>query len=235
MKKKLLTSKALAAVGAITFVSAGAAAAAGVVPSPFSAPRPSIKLSTELVDDDAKEETAAEPALDTTTTTHETEPTDATDADAARSVAVATEGTDGQGPDVNGPAKFGLCTAFAARTKHDDTTTTEAGATPPAEPVSDGADSELPAPFQALNDAAVGAGQSVADFCADAEPGGSSDAPGRSGDSPSATAPGKPADSPSETAPGKPADSPSATAPGKPTETSGNSGGDHGQPPNARP
>jgi len=110
---------------------------------------------------------------------------------------VQPESTDGQGPDVNGPAKFGLCTAFAARTKHDDTTTTEAGATPTAEP-------ELPIPFQALQDAADAGGQSVADFCADAQPGGASDASGQSGENPS------------------------ATAPGKSGGTHGNSGGDHG-------
>ena len=35
MMKKLLTGKAIAAIGLVTFVSAGAAAAAGVVPTPF--------------------------------------------------------------------------------------------------------------------------------------------------------------------------------------------------------
>ena len=51
--------------------------------------------------------------------------------------------------------------------------------------------------FQALTDAATAAGQSVADCCADAVPGGT-------GDSPSATDPGKPDSNPSATAPGKP-------------------------------
>jgi hypothetical protein len=222
MKKKLLTGKVLAAVGAITLASAGAAAAAGVVPSPFSAPRPSITESTERTDDEATnhnatEDTAADTTLGTTATTEETERTDATepiDQAAAPAVAAAipTESTDGQGPDVNGPAKFGLCTAFAARTKHDDTTTTtQAGATATAEP-------QLPVPFQALQDAADAAGQSVADFCVDATPGGASDAPGQSGDNPSATAQGKSADNPS------------ATAPGKSGGTHGNSGADHGHP-----
>ena len=100
---------------------------------------------------------------------------------------------------MNGPAKFGLCTAYAARTKHDDATA--ATATPVAEPV---VDSDLPVPFQALSDAAAAAGQSLADFCADAVPGGgAADAPGKSADNPSATAPGKSSDNPSATAPGK--------------------------------
>ena len=159
MKKKRLTAKALATVAAVTFVSAGAAAAAGVVPTPFSAPRPSVTDSTDATDDDATEDTAADTTAVTTAASPETEATEATeatdpaeadDAEAARSLDVEGEDADGQGPDVNGPAKFGLCTAFAARTKHDDTTTTEAGATPPAEPTAEGDDSRLPVPFQNL-------------------------------------------------------------------------------------
>ena len=234
MRKKLLTGKTLAAVGALTFVSAGAVAAAGVVPTPFSASRPSPTMSTERVDDDSTEESAAAETLDTTIATDESQVTAPTDQDAAQSAASPTEDTGvGQGPDVNGPAKFGLCTAFEARTKHDDTTsTTEAGATPPAEPA---ADSELPPPFQSLTDAADAAGQTVADFCADAVPGGLGDSPGQSGDNPSATAPGRADDNPSATAPGKSDDNPSATAPSGPPETHGKSGGDHGKPPNTHP
>ena len=84
-----------------------------------------------------------------------------------------------------------------------------------AEPVAESTDEDLPVPFQNLSDAAEEAGQSVADFCADAVPGGSVDTPGKSGDNPSATAPGKSDDNPSETAPGKSDDNPSETAPGK--------------------
>jgi len=150
--------------------------------------------------------------------------TDPIATDAASSVSVEAEAANGedQGPDVNGPAKFGLCTAFAARTKHDDTTTTTAGATPPAEPVADGSASDLPIPFQALKDAADAAGQSVTDFCADAVPGGSGDSSGHSADNPSATAPGKAGQNPS------------ATAPGVPAGTPGGSRGHHG-PPSSHP
>ena len=49
MTKKRLTGKSLAAIGVITLVSAGAAAAAGVVPTPFSAPRPSVASSTDAL------------------------------------------------------------------------------------------------------------------------------------------------------------------------------------------
>ena len=125
---------------------------------------------------------------------------------------------------MNGPAKFGLCTAYAARTKHDEATTTTAAATPPAEPVTESTD--LPLPFQKLTDAATTAGQSVADFCADAVPGGAEHAADKAGDNPSATAPGKSGDNPSVTAPGKSGDNPSVTAPGK----SGEHGGNHGKP-----
>src|SRR6185295_10393 len=143
--------------------------------------------------------------------------TEAADAGIVAEPADATESTDGQGPDVNGPAKFGLCTAFAARTKHDDvTTTTQADATAPAEPAGETVDSDLPVPFQNLTDAADAAGQTVAEFCADAVPGGEAHGGGGSDDNPSATAPGKSDDNPSATAPGKSKDHhPSGTAPDK--------------------
>ena len=248
MIRKILTGKAIATIGVVTLISAGAAAAAGVVPTPFSASRPLVATSTGHEADDDTDETLAG---DTTSST-EVSTTESTEVDAASAAAKAaaaddaaetpdsTDSTDGVGPDVNGPAKFGLCTAFEARNKHDDTTTTVATATPIAEPVADG---DLPVPFQALTDAATAAGQSVADFCADAVPGGTGDnpsatAPGKSGDNPSATAPGKSGDNPSATAPGKPDSNPSATAPGKPDSNpsatvSGkpdNPGGGHGKP-----
>lgn len=234
MFKKRLTRKTLAAIGVVTLVSAGAAAAAGGVPSPFSSSKPAASTSTD-VDDESTDEATDDVAVTEPTSSTDDETTEATEATdpvettesldaAAAAAADASDDTDGQGPDANGPAKFGLCTAFAARTKHDPTTTTEAGATPAAEPDADSTD--LPVPFQNLTDAAKAAGQSVADFCADAVPGGADDgsgepaanpsatAPGKSGDNPSATAPGKSDDNPSSSAPGKPEDKPSSTAPG---------------------
>ena len=240
MMKKLLTGKALAAIGVTTLASAGAAAAAGVVPTPFSAPRPSVAKPFDADADDQTDETVSDETSATPTTDEadETTETEATETDAAKAALDVTDSTDGQGPDVNGPAKFGLCTAYAARTKHDTPTTTAVGgATPAAEPVSD-----LPVPFQSLNDAADAAGQTVADFCADAVPGGaghadakagdnpSATAPGRSDDNPSATAPGKSDDNPSATAPGKSLDNPSATAPGKSGGAHDSPGGTHGKP-----
>jgi hypothetical protein len=219
MTKKRLTRKSLAAIVGITLVSAGAAAAGGVVSTPFSAQRPSVAKSMHFASGDSTDETDAD---ETTPATVEVA-NDATEvAKADESADDATEGT-GQGPDVNGPAKFGLCTAYAARTKHDEVTTTTAAATPPAEP---GTVDSLPVPFQNLTDAADAAGQTVAEFCADATPGGS-------GDNPSVTAPGKSGDNPSETAPGKSDDNPSITAPGKSDVSSsakghGKSGAGHG-------
>ncbi len=225
MMKKRLTRKSLAAIGVITLVSAGAAAAAGVVPTPFSAPRPSVATPGGRVADDSTKE---DDAVDTTSTTEEIDATeiDATDpveTEAVKAAVVAADAadtTDGRGPDVNGPAKFGLCTAYQARTKHDEATTTTQA---PAAPLPANVDSNLPVPFQALSDAAVAAGKTVAEFCADAVPGGSADAPGKSGDSPSATAPGKSGDSPS------------ATAPGKSAEPQANPGKKHGQPATTHP
>ena len=245
MIKKLLTGKAIAAIGVITLASAGAAAASGVVPTPFSSSKPSASTSPEVVADDPTEEIVGTDILvDTNPSTDNViQPAQLPGTDAA-TVADVAASTDGQGPDVNGPAKFGLCTAYEARTKHDATTTaTEAAATVVAQPVSEDGDSALPVPFQALSDAADAAGLTVAEFCADAVPGGSADAPGQSGDNPSATAPGKSDDNPSATAPGKLEDNPPATAPGKsednpsataPGKSGGppdNPGGDHGKKP----
>jgi hypothetical protein len=220
MTKKRLTRKSLAAIVGITLVSAGAAAAGGVVSTPFSAQRPSVAKSMHFASGESTDETDAD---ETTAATEAVESDDATQvAKADESADDATEGT-GQGPDVTGPAKFGLCTAYAARTKHDEVTTTTAAATPPAEPVT--VDS-LPVPFQNLTDAADAAGKTVAEFCADATPGGN-------GDNPSVTAPGKSGDNPSETAPGKSDDNPSITAPGKSDVSSsakghGKAGAGHG-------
>lgn len=208
MFRKRLTRKTLAAIGVVTLVSAGAAAAGGL--SPFSAPRPSVTKTTHAEADDSTDEIVVADALDSTTTTKvdddaqdeaaETETDAAKAADDAAAADDATDSTD-QGPDVTGPAQFGLCTAFAARTKHDDTTTTEAAATPAAEPVTES--TELPLPFQKLSDAATTAGQSVADFCADAVPGGTEHANAKSEDDASAAASVKSEDNPSVTAPGK--------------------------------
>ncbi|HZX54948.1 MAG TPA: hypothetical protein VFE86_09715, partial [Ilumatobacteraceae bacterium] len=201
-----------------------------------SSSKPPASVSKDTDADDSTDETDDEVSVtEATTTTDEAQTTEAIDtteaiettesleAPALGDVAVDTEA---QGPDVNGPAKFGLCTAYAARTKHDVTTTTELGATPAAEPESNSAD--LPVPFEALTDAAVAAGQSVADFCADAVPGGSADDSADDGDNPSATAPGKSDDNPSATAPGKSDENPSATAPGKSGGAPGHVDGSHG-------
>ncbi len=170
MFKKLLTGKAIATIGIVTLASAGAAAAGGGVPNPFSSSRPSVATATpsDTDTDGAKNQIVVGDVTHEDTDSLESEDTTAAD--------------EGLGPNVNGPAKFGLCTAYAAHTKHDDTTTTTVAAD---------ADSDLPVPFQSLSDAADEAGQTVAEFCADAVPGGKAEAPGQSGDNPSATAPGQ--------------------------------------------
>ena len=68
----------------------------------------------------------------------------------------STPSTQGTGPDVTGPAKFGLCTAFAA-----------------GQGGTDGGKNDAVA-FRNLRAAAETVGQSVEDFCAGATPGGAS-------------------------------------------------------------
>ena len=228
MIKKLLTGKALAAIGAVTLISATAAAAAGVVPSPFSAARPTLTAPAKTtINATATSETATSETDKVDTKSTDTESTDTESTDTATTETATTETAETaetadraeQRPDVNGPAKFGLCTAYAAQTKHETGTIPTSG---------------LPVPFQALADAATAAGKTVAEFCADTTPGHSGGTPGHSGtapgnkghgpsstapdqndQSPSANTPGKPDNTPSATTPGNADDNPSATAPGR--------------------
>jgi hypothetical protein len=138
----------------------GAAAAAGALPSPIQgaahdalsaagisvpsgdngAPAPSDDVAVSSTDD------TTTTTGDTTTTTTSTEPKDPTTADSTS--------TDPKGPDPNGPAKYGLCNAYAAG--HGSTNGNKTNSTA----------------FQALTDAASSAGQTVTEFCTDATPGG---------------------------------------------------------------
>ena len=132
------------------------------------------------------------------------------------------------GPDPTGPADHGLCTAYLASTDQ------------PGQRLDAVA-------FQDLTEAAIEAGQSVDDFCADvsdaaptASP--SATAPGQTGDNPSATAPGKTGETPGAPRrpnrrqpdrdragpdrrdpggdrPGQTGDNPSATGPARPATT----------------
>ena len=79
MTKKRLTRKSLAAIVGITLVSAGAAAASGVVSTPFSAQRPSVASSMHFAPKDSTDETDAD---ETTPATDEVDSDDATETDA---------------------------------------------------------------------------------------------------------------------------------------------------------
>ena len=207
MRKKLLTAKTIAAIGAVTLVTAGAAAAAtGTVPSPFASDK-AQEVTSERVPDIARENVGKR--VDDSSTVTETTlavvvaPVDQTDANESASA-------EGTGPDATGAARFGLCTAYAAHVEHRD------GTEPDGVPTTS---IDLPAPFRNLTDAATAAGQTVEEFCADATPGRSESAPGQTDESPSATAPGQTGESPSATAPGQTGESPSATAPGQTGES----------------
>jgi hypothetical protein len=218
MIKKLMTAKVAAAIGALTLASVSAAAASGSLPSPFSASRPHIEVTDNTdTTDPAVDDTEVEDTDDTTA------PTDTASESSEAADDEATE-QEGEGPDATGPAKFGLCTANAARTKHDDTTD---DTTAPESTVAE--DEDLPIPFQNLADAAAAAGQTVEEFCADATPGGKA----ADEESPSLTAPGHSEDNPSDTAPGHTEGNPSDTAPGHSDESSSSKGAtesaDHGR------
>jgi len=228
MLKKLLTTKAIATIGAVTLVSAGAAAAAtGTVPSPFASDRarevtaqhvPDVardNVAKQLDDDDGATTTEATTSTEAATTTDAATTTEATEATEGSDAGDDSLASEAVGPDATGPAKFGLCTAFAAHSKHGDEDVTSSSI-------------DVPVAFRNLADAAAAAGQTVDQFCADVTPGNSDAAPGHSDDNPSATAPGHSDDNPSGTAPGHsqhgPADiapgrsdkNPSESAPGKP-------------------
>jgi len=235
MFKKYLTAKTAALVGVLAFASAGAAAATGSFPS-FSGARPRIEspkddstadtdvedsvVDATVVDDTEVDDTVAVTDDSTDDTTDDTTDEATASTDASDPAAAESNEDDAQGPDATGPAKFGLCTAYGSRSKHDDATD---DATATASSVAADEDSaELPVPFQNLEDAATAAGQTVEEFCADATPGGkpadgngeSGTGHGQSGDNPSATAPGHAEDDASVTESGDHADNPSVTAPG---------------------
>jgi hypothetical protein len=205
MRKKLITARAVATLGAVTLMSAGAAAAAtGTVPSPFASDR-AQEVTTEHVPEIARESVAkhiAEAAAVTEPASAvalaPTDPADPID---------ETDAVEGVGPDATGPAKYGLCTAYAAHVEHRDAT--EPDDEVPALSV------HVPVPFQNLTDAATADGQTVEEFCADAAPGKSEAAPGQAAETPSATAPGQTGETPSATAPGQTGETPAVTAPGQ--------------------
>lgn len=150
-------AKLAALIAASVVVLGGAAAAAGAFPSPIQgAAHDALGAAGISVpgDDGAGSGTAADvtAADDTTTTTADT--TTTTSAVVPDSPTSEPASTDAKGPDPTGPAKFGLCTAFAAGQ----------GATN-----GNKADSTA---FQALASAASTAGETVTEFCAGATPGG---------------------------------------------------------------
>jgi hypothetical protein len=171
---RVLTGRTLFTIGVITLASAGAAAAAGVVPTLFSAPRPHAATSTEVTEITEERPVVTEVGDTVPVSTESSEPETSVvpetvapqpappatpvpeiptpSLEPVTTAAEATPDAAAIGPDVDGPAKFGLCTAFAA-SGHED-------------------DDEQSIPFQALTDAAAAIGTTVEDFCADAVPGG---------------------------------------------------------------
>jgi hypothetical protein len=150
-------AKLAALIAASVVVLGGAAAAAGALPSPIQgAAHDALGAAGINVpgNDDAGSGTVDDvsAADDTTTTTVDT--TTTTSAVVPDSPTSEPATTEAKGPDPTGPAKFGLCTAFAAG--HGATNGGKANSTA----------------FQALANAASTAGETVTEFCAGATPGG---------------------------------------------------------------
>jgi hypothetical protein len=142
---------ALVATGVVTL--GGVAAATGTLPGPAQgAAHDAFGAAGIQVPDGGSGGTGS--AADSTTTTTTVDPTTSTSDPSGGHSASAAGSENPRGPDATGPAKHGLCTAYAAGQggqygkKHESTA------------------------FRALESAATGAGQSVDEFCADATPGG---------------------------------------------------------------
>jgi len=115
----------------------------------------------------------------------------------------ATATATAKGPDANGPAKHGLCTAWKARSKHG---TQSAGA-------------EGSVAYQNLVEAAGGADK-LAAFCADAKaPGASGTKGGNGAGKPTGKGTGKASDKPAKSKAGKPTDKAGDDSTTEPSET----------------
>jgi hypothetical protein len=149
-------SKLAALIAAGVVVLGGVAAASGSLPTPAqSAAHDALGVAGMNVPDGDGAGTVAtdEPVTTATTSDPTTTTTSASDGSTTDGTD-ATDATDEQGPDPTGPAKFGLCTAYAAGQgsthghKNDSTA------------------------FRALAAAAAVEAESVTEFCADATPAG---------------------------------------------------------------
>jgi hypothetical protein len=161
-----LTSKVTAAVIVATLCTAGVAAAAGSLPGRAhsgttpAAPHVNTKTSHPSPDGDAVGRGEDDEADDTTTTTSSTSTTSTSTTSSTTSTSTTStseaptsstssvEKATPVGPDVNGPAKKGLCNAYL-------------GSLAKGHPKNTGA-----VAFRNLTDAATKAGQTVTEFCA---------------------------------------------------------------------
>jgi hypothetical protein len=165
MLPEKLKSKVTAAVIAATLCTAGAAAAAGNLPgrahsdATTAAPHVKAKIShpsppgvvVDRGDDDEADDTTTTSATTSTTSTSTTSSTTSTTTSTSEpptSSASSVEKATPVGPDVNGPAKKGLCNAYL-------------GSLAKGHPKNTGA-----VAFRNLTNAATKAGQTVAEFCA---------------------------------------------------------------------
>jgi hypothetical protein len=160
-----LKTKVAATVIAVTLCSAGAAAAAGNLPDRIQAHvsraalHVSLKISqpseaSDAIKSDGDDDDADEPDDTTTTSTSTSSTTSTTSTSTTQPQTSTTEADEsGQqktpvGPDVNGPAKKGLCNAYLGSLAKGHPKNPDAVA------------------FKNLIDAAALAGQTVQEFCA---------------------------------------------------------------------
>ena len=153
MLGKLVSTRVLGAVVPALLVAGGVAGASGKLP---------VFLS-----DSSTPSTTTSTTVDSTTTTSTTVDSTTTTTTAAPAAPDTPSGSSSptRGPDVTGPAAFGLCTAY-----------------------SHGHGAKNGVAFQNLQTAATGAGESVTQFCASATPGGKgASGAGAAGDSTTTT------------------------------------------------
>ncbi|MCL4313663.1 MAG: hypothetical protein M1131_05960 [Actinobacteria bacterium] len=184
MISKLLTTKVIAATAAALVISGtSAAAATGSFPSTIqttlsdaashvgiSLPNPNIQ-STSMVTTTGSTSSGSSGSTTTgssttstssssgSSTTSSTGSSGSTSSTSSANSSSSTSSSQAKGPDLSGPAKYGLCTAYFAQSQQ--------GAT--ASGNNDGRDNSVA--FQQLSAAAKASGESVSKFCASVTPG----------------------------------------------------------------
>lgn len=152
MLEKFLAAKVMAAIGVATVGVVTAGAATGVIPSasPVETTTTLDESTTSTAVEESTTSTLPEETTMTTSIVEETTTTVVDEATTTTTPPAPEEPELERGPDPHGPARFGLCNAFASRAEMPEGSVAA----------------------QNLQRAAAAEGRSVEEFCADATPGG---------------------------------------------------------------